>query len=506
MPRDLPRFAFCAGPGDAKSHKTLDGLLGIVVSAWFTSKVGTAIGGIILGLVIPIILLGPCLGVMPAVIAIVAMLQDFKDWYYNERLLCIDDNENCVVGSVLHEPKPSQDGDRKLDLLLAPFTEPECYETLCRHLNANQGLLATASVFDDPPFFDGTVPEDYAACDPDILTNPAAEADARRAERKKIADYLKVIKGKDPEDGDAKSNVYNNMLIGWMDRLLDNGNTNDAGESKNFQGRFYRKDPNVIGSGTALSDAIPPDFDGDPSVNWQGVDGSLSPLMRDNPYEVQHQPRGVNPMFRFDKDRLLPYLHCEIDGNYIQLLMDELTLAIVTFGTAYFFACLLLPPWLAAVIGAVLALLAWLLQRWLNGGSDRGQADPVDVEFDDPENFGEDGQQLDGDLAALHGPWIMDTEHAQYFEIHPVKAYYVLGRNARSGEIDVFDSSAEQSESGTERLHNGRVDADMVKVICDEISKAEEEDPGPVIEREAPTVLSHGLRTFYGGGGFKRVP
>ena len=186
--------------------------------------------------------------------------------------------------------------------------------------------------------------------------------------------------------------------------------------------------------------------------------------------------------------------------------MDELTLAIVTFGIAYFFACLLLPPWLAALIGAVLTLLAWLLQRWLNGGSDRGQADPVDVEFDDPENFGEDGQQLDGDLAALHGPWIMDTEHAQYFEIHPVKAYYVLGRNARSGEIDIFDSSAEQSESGTERLHNGRVDADMVKVICDEISKAEEEDPGPIIEREAPTVLSHGLRTFYGGGGFKRLP
>ena len=52
------------------------------------------------------------------------------------------------------------------------------------------------------------------ACDPDILTNPAADADARRAERKKIADYLKAIKGKDPEDGDATSDVYNNMLIG----------------------------------------------------------------------------------------------------------------------------------------------------------------------------------------------------------------------------------------------------------------------------------------------------
>ena len=95
--------------------------------------------------------------------------------------------------------------------------------------------------------------------------------------------------------------------------------------------------------------------------------------------------------------------------------MDELTLAIVTFGIAYFFACLLLPPWLAALIGAVLTLLAWLLQRWLNGGSDRGQADPVDVEFDDPENFGEDGQQLDGRFG--YG----DTEgRYRFFFRHPI--------------------------------------------------------------------------------------
>ena len=42
----------------------------------------------------------------------------------------------------------------------------------------------------------------------------------------------------------------------------------------------------------------------------------------------------------------------------------------------------------------------------------------------------------------------MGTEHAQYFEVHPVKAYYVLGRNSR-GAIEIFDSAAEQAESGT---------------------------------------------------------
>lgn len=503
MPRDLPRFAFCAPPGVAKSHKTLDGLLGIIVSAWFSSKFVAIFVSVLIGIVIPMIILGPCLGVIPATITIVGLLQDAKEWYYHERLLCIEDRNNCVVGSVLHEPEASTDGDRKMDLLLAPFTEPECYETVCRHLNANNALLNSPATFNDPPFFNGTVPAVYEDCDPDILTDPNATPDERRAERKKIADYLEKIKGEDPQDGDATSKIYNNILIGWMDRILDASNTDNAGQPKNFQGRYYRKDLNIIPPGTPLSDAIPPDHD--PATNWQGTDGSLSPLTATNPYETQHQPRPLNSMFRFDRERLLPYLHCEVDGNYIQLLMDELSLSVTTFGIAYGFTCLFLPPWLAAIIGGLLALIIFFLQRWLDGGSDRGQADPVDVEFDDPDNFGEDGQQLDGDLAAVFGPWIMDTEHAQYFEIHPVKAYYVLGRNGRSGAIDLFDSAADQQQSGTERLHNGLVDAAMVNAVCASVNEAEGEDPGPVIFRDVPTVLSHGLTTYYGGGGFRSV-
>lgn len=500
MPRDLRRFAFCAPPGVAKSHKTLGGLLGRVISLWFSSRVAAVFVVAFLGIVIPMILLGPCFGIIPATIAIVSMLQDAKEWYYRERLLCIEDRNNCVLGSVLHKPEASLDGDRKMDLLLAPFTEPECYETLCRHVNANQGLLAAPATFNDPPFFNGTVPIDYQECDPDILTDPNAEPADRRAERAKLAEYLKAIEGSDPHDGDASSKIYNALQIGWMDRLLDPSNTNDAGQPKNFQGRYYRKDPAFMAPGSALSNAIPPDFD--PATNWQGTDGSLSPVTANNPYEVDHQPRPLNTMFRFDDERLLPYLHCEVDGNYLQLLLDELSLSVTAFGIAYGFMCLFLPPWISVPAGLLLALLIFLLQRWLDGGSDRGDADPVDVEFDDPDNFGEDGRQLDGDLVAIFGPWIMDTEHAQYFEIHPVKAYYILGRNGRSGAIDLFDSAADQRESDTERLHNGLVDAAMVSAVCAAVNQAEGEDPGPVILRGAPAVLSHGLTTRWGGGGF----
>ena len=481
----------------------MGGLLGAIVSLWFSSKAAAIFVAALLGFVIPMIILGPCFGIIPATIAIVALLQDAKEWYYRERLLCIEDRNNCVLGSVLHEPEASTDGDRKMDLLLAPFTEPECFETICNHLNANQGLLGAAATFNDPPFFNGTVPIAPTPCDADILTDPNATPDERRAEREKIAEYLKAIKGSDPGDGDATSKIYNNILIGWMDRLLDPANTNGSGQPKNFQGRYYRKDPAVISPGTALSDAIPPDYD--PATNWQGPDGSLSAVTANNLYEVDHQPRPLNAMFRFDQQRLLPYLHCEVDGNYLQLLFDELSLSVTTFGIAYGFMCLLLPPWISIPAAALLALLIFLLQRWLDGGSGRGDADPVDVEFDDPGNFGEDGQQLDGDLVAIFGPWIMDTEHAQYFEIHPVKAYYILGRHARSGAIDLFDSAADQRESGAERLHNGLVDAAMVSGVCAAVNEAEGEDQDPVILRGAPAVLSHGLTTRWGGGGFGAV-
>lgn len=544
MPRDLPRHAFCAPPGVATSHKTLDGLLGVLVRGWIggpLSAAGTAIASFIVGILAPMLLLGPCVGIAPGITSIVALLQEAKRWYYQRRLLCVRDEDNCAVGSVLHKSEPSTDGDHKLDLLLAPFTEAECVHTLAVHLNANAGRLTADASFDDPPFFNGTSPvSSFTPFAADIVDDPNASADAKRAERRKLADLMRLIKGRDPGDGDATANLYNNLLVGWMDRLLDPSNQTN-GEPKNFQGRYYRKDPALLDPASALWSAIPTDHD--PAVPWQTPDGSLSPLTYENPYEIEHNPRGINPMFRFDlagepkpgerdSSRLLPFLHCELDGNAIALLMDELSSAVVAFGIAWAALCATVLPALSAglaalglilggPIGAVIGLiLAWLITtllagavggavfgaHWaINGGPGRGNAEPPDVDFDDPDNFGEDAPTLDGDLVALHGPWIMDTEHAQYFEIHPVTAYYVLGRNGR-GEIERFDSSSDREQAPAERLHNGVVTRAMVDEICGNVRPAEEDDPPPVVERRASEVLSYGLTTLYGGGGFAEAP
>lgn len=497
MARGLPVRTTCAPPGVAKSHKNLDGLLGLIIAGWFRQR-GLLFLSLI-AVITPIIIFVPCFGIPAFIAMLIGLLQEAKDWYYNRRLLCVDPSDNCIVGCILHEPIVSFDGDRKMDCLLAPFTEEEAYRTVATHLNSNLGLLNSPTTFNDPPFFQGQVPVTPPAVDADILENPNASAATRRAERKKIADYLKAIHGEDPEDGDATANMYNNFLVGVMDRFLHPTNTNQNGEPKNFQGGFYRKDPNVIDPTSALWKAIPVDHD--PSVNWEGTDSSISPLRENNPYEVDHQPRGLNPMFRFDEDRLTPYIHCEIDGYAVAVLLDQLSLALAAFGAAYFLSCLILGPLLGAAIGLALALLTFLLQWLLDGGSDAGDATEPDFDYDDPDNFGEEGQQLDADLVSIYGPWIMDTEHAQYLEIHPVKAYYIIGRNGR-GEIDLFDTTEDQQQSGTERMHNGIVDQKLRDEICGLVHQAEEGDSGPILlSVDAPTVLSHGLTTHYGGGG-----
>ena len=63
--------------------------------------------------------------------------------------------------------------------------------------------------------------------------------------------------------------------------------------------------------------------------------------------------------------------------------------------------------------GALGIGLIYLLQRWLDGGSDGGDADPADVDVDDPDNFGESAQ-FDGDLVTILDRGSRSTEHAQY--------------------------------------------------------------------------------------------
>ena len=174
--------------------------------------------------------------------------------YYHERLLCIKEN-SCAVGTVVRHLEPHGDGNRKLDLLLAPFIENECYEKMCLHINENSSLLSEPSMFNDLPFHNG-VPIQVVNCEPDILSNPEIDASDKKAERKVISNYLLQFQSQGLEEEDATSDIFNNLMVGFMARLLDPSNKDENGESKNFQGHFYRKDASQIVEPSSLWDAF----------------------------------------------------------------------------------------------------------------------------------------------------------------------------------------------------------------------------------------------------------
>lgn len=475
MPRDIRTFTTCAGPGIAKSHRQLGGLTGLILSALYENKWLTVT--LLLGFYSSFVILQSNLAYAAFIIYLIVELDvRVKGWYYHQRLLCIRDKE-CAIGTVIAAPSLSFDGDRKLNLLLAPYSHKESLSALLLHFIANFSMLTDPGNFNDPPFH---------------TTNPRLPSQTERNDPQKLKAYLKALKGEDPGNSDVDSRMYSQFLIGFIDRLL--GWRNQAGEKMNFYQRFFRKDPDHIPPGSSLWKAIPEDYD--PSVSWLSLDAQ-SDLLQVNPYEkgTASSVESLNPMFRFDIEHLVPYLHCEIDGNAIEVLIEQLIIALWATLIAYFFLLPSLGP-LAPILAPLFGFFVFLFKRVfddLSGNS--GDAEEPELDWDDPDFTGFPGLTGErGDVIAVYGAWIMDTQHNQYFEIHPVRAFYILSKNAMGNDI-LTDENVGPNYDPT------KVDASLATQACAEITPVEEEDPPVDIVLQGHALLSYGMGTQYAGGG-----
>lgn len=452
MPRQLETFSKCAAPGVARSHREIGGLTGFILDAWYTSKGLTIVGGLafLIGLIVAA---GP-VGCVAVGAMVLTALSEIKHWYYNERLLCIDEGE-CAIGTIISEPTAAFDGDRKLNLMLAPFSQREIQLELIDHLDRNRGMLTDPTNFSAPFHPDGPPSLPTKAT---MLSNP-----------NELRDYLKKLEGSDPDDGDATADIYNQTMIGLVDTILSD-------PQKDFFERFYRVDDSVITDPDTL-DAIPVDFDS--TVNWQGADAKSSDEL--------------NPMFRFDNTHTVPYLHTEVEGNYLEVLINRL----ITGVSAFVSVCWI--PVVGPAAGAIIGFLAWLFHSlidWLTGND--GDADRPDVEWDDPNFTGyDDVTERTGDVVVVYGDWIMDTEHHEYFEIHPVRAYYIIAESALSPGTPVPVSTQEEQLAVGPNYDPTQLDEETAERICEIVHEAETRDPDstrPVSRREA---LSHGMKSLY---------
>lgn len=470
MPPAIPTYSECAPPGEARSHKQLGGIAGTVGNAILEHTAVTVAA--LLSLLVALVLLNNPLTWAALGVVIIAGLQEFKDWYYNGRLLCIRDRD-CAIGTVIAEPEASFDGDRKLNLSLAPYSQGQVVETVLDHIATNEAMLIDDSNFNDPPFH---------------TTAPALPVAAQRENDLGILrGYLNSLRSSNPDDSDAESRMFRQLLIGVVHRLMTD-------PARNFYNRYYRKDATFIGPGTPLDGAIPPDFD--PSVNWTGPNAQ-SPLTSFNPYIDRND--SLNPEFRFDTTHVVPYLHCEIEGYYIKLLIDNLILAF----SVWLAAMLLLVPLgpLGPLIALGIALLLFLIKTLIDEitGND-GDADEPDIDVDDPDVSDDAVLASAGDVVVTYGNWIMDTEHHNYFEIHPVRAYYLIARNSLGNEPVLVNGNMDQKEFGHENFDVREVDAVRADEICRIISRGEEGGGDDVILRTGPEALSYGLVTRYAGG------
>ena len=447
MPGDLQTFSTCAGPGTAVPHARMGGLTGTVISGWTTSDLSKAltliIGGGLIGILVAtfgwaaICFIGP--------LAIVVAVE-IKDWYYHRRLLCIRDRD-CAVGEVIAEPIAATDGDRKLNLLLNPLRRDDVRSVLEDHLKTNQAMLTLP----DPQVFPAaTFPAGPPAFD--------------------LSDLKSYMGSLDP--GDDPSYVHDQITIGLLDRLL-------SVPGQATYGRFYRKDAAHIPD-PAIWDYIPNDLapPDNPTADWSQP-FARSSWIGTNPVD-QEGGQPLNPMFRFDSEHLVPYLHTEIEGHNIQIWMDD----VITAATGLTIGCSLCGPLCGIVAGALLWLFKKLLD-WLTGND--GDAGEPDVDWAKPgEASPVHGRS--GDVVAVYGNWIMDTEHVQYFEIHPVRAYYVLSPTG-SGEYQPSEEDAAEAQRR-----------------CSLIREAEETDRPPEIEKSEAALLAWGLTTRYAGGGHGTQP
>jgi hypothetical protein len=445
MPNNLETYSTCAGPGVARPHTRMGFPLGTILSLWEGSTIGKILLIIAAGGMVALIFSGPGICVM-APIVIVAAAQ-FKHWYYNERLLCIRDRD-CATGIVIAAPDVATDGDRKLNLMLLPFSREQLQQQLALHLDRNRTMLNDAANL--PSEFFSSVP---------VLPPLGQLMDGDPADLKA---YMAALKGKKDGDDDADSDIYNQILVGYIDGLMKY-------PPNRIYERFLRKLPAEIPD-TQTWNYIPTDF-APPSnaPDW----GQPNALCAQSFYNrVIEKTLGLNPMFRYDNQQVTPYLHCEIEGHNIAIWMDDAIFA----ASGAMAGCALAGPVGGIILGGLLYLLKKLWD-WLSG-NDGDAADPQ-VDWDDPELeppyvYGESGS-----LVSVYGNWIMDVEHYQYFEIHPVRAFYVLdGGSAASKALP-----------------------DEERKTCDMIRKAEESDRPVDIEQMENEVLSYGMTTHYGGGG-----
>ncbi|HXI64819.1 MAG TPA: hypothetical protein VNH14_09950 [Gemmatimonadales bacterium] len=388
MPNNLPHFTTCASPGAAYKYTAGDAI---------TTLMAVGLVAYIALAIVTVSLLNLCAAIAALCVGLIAALDNLNYWFYNERLMCIRPNR-CAVGTVAGDPFDACDGDRKIDILIAPFGFREVEREM---LEASATALSAANPgFPAPP--------------PDFVNSRASRlsyvfSTLNDAQRRRL--YLDV--------------VHNQMFAPYPNRR--------------FQAHYYVRDRVVMGDPAYLNS--PPDdlasADPNPMFRYEREPGPPPPFIA----EVFCEWLLGEPMEEPHEERLVPYMHCEVEGNRFARGIENLKLTIFAFGATWATVCYLCSAAVgglslacaavAAVAALFVALITWLLSKVFNDPND-GEAGAISVGLPEvPDADARGSKDEVGDLVCVIGDWIMDVEHDVYFEMHPVKAWYRIAKDPR---------------------------------------------------------------------------
>ncbi len=410
MARNLSFYSECADPGDAYSYTTSGNIAVTIIIGLVVGGIGGGAFAVVMAIIAQGATLGCVLGIGFYALAIYGLI-DFKHWYYNKRLMCIKHDE-CAIGTIVSEPTDAVDGDRKMNILVAPFIAAEVEQLIIQLMDQMRAELPA-------------LPDVVDLQNRQIRVGYILGMDAA----KRVELYIRLTEEK--------------MFV-----TVENS----------YQKRYYRRNEAIMGT---------PAFD-------NSDDDTLAAT---NP----------NPMFRHNEGSgklIVPYMHCEIEGNRLARWLDNVLVGVIAGAAAFTTLCVLCEvvtlgaaDFLCGLLGGLASLLvaffAWLISHFVNDPDD-GVAGEVDIDVEDTDFDTPASVTRQGDVVIMYGDWIMDTEHEQYFEIHPVKAYYLLCQgNQVAGDWEL----TEEMPAADCEFSPDRITGDDLERMCKIIQAVENTDP-----------------------------
>lgn len=425
MPKDIRNWSTCIPQGEKDAGQTLmEYLVPDYGGDWLGTTLGVTIFGFLSGAVPAGALVlfvekvlhktveGGC--VLGAIFlgGMIYFLVTLALWFDNKRTICMD-TAACAVGTIVHDPHNNFNGDLDLDIAVAPFSPSDQQDAIRAALKSQAGVTPSSG----------------------WLNTYIALAGLSPKTRLQVYEHA----------------VEDHYLKWPADRL--------------YQRKYFESTPFL-----------------DPLIQSKIIKKPLyrCPSDAEDASEKLPIPSSINDAVL---QNTFVYLPCVIEGHVVVEWLKNARNALIAVLVGFVIGCAICIyytgdehncAYAGAAVGGVLGFLIWLLSHFFN--------DPDDTKAD-----GSSGTQPPaggstptgspitssaerGDVILAIGSWVMYRLDNQYYEIHPVHAWYLICRGDQLFEKGTI--SPEGCRFDPSRLRGADYD-----IICRMAHAAEAGDP-----------------------------